>query len=467
MNSKKKKLGPRAANEKTIAALFGDPDTPISKTQVKSLIPRGNEPHELPLDIEALLVKDRRSKASARVAALSEIEALESALAAAKEKLEDVDTILKAYSTLFDPIRRIPEDLLHKIFEACNPEETSVWILASVSKRWRAATMSLPSLWGSLDIDLGLSDANKLVSASFKLGLQVKRSSNALMDVKIRGNGWRPAGPLHPMLPSLLSSASRWKKLVIDIHPSDIQTLMPIQPYFHRLEHLVLSFRTNSSYGGQDGLFQHATHLRTLTFLTAGARYAISFAAAKLEHLEVRIDRYTTLGEYYWIVVAVVKLRSLKVVVTSLDSPWTTVAVALWNSITHLTICLEDINSAPEQGYVDRVFNNVYLSCLRMLTVISDRESQDLPSLPGLLARCGGLLSVLQFFLSKSTSTNVCGNLLSLLKSRTTVKTIKMQLISAQAEKEVIDAIRADGELAPRVQSGDLTLVGSHLSGDD
>lgn len=115
---------------------------PVTDTQIKALIPPENDPYNLPFDIETLLMKDRRSKASSRVATLVQIEELESALAIAKGSLEDLNTTLKSYSLLFDPLHSVPPELLHKVFETCDPAETSVWILSSVSKKWRAATMA-------------------------------------------------------------------------------------------------------------------------------------------------------------------------------------------------------------------------------------------------------------------------------------------------------------------------------------
>ncbi|KAJ6580786.1 hypothetical protein B0H19DRAFT_894069, partial [Mycena capillaripes] len=117
-----------------------------------------NEP---PDSSEIALVLSAISKTDAPLACLdNEISKLQEKL----KQLEDERTLLSSYRTqntaILSPLRRLPPEVLGEIFSWTMPSvndaldlgrfdtgANSPWVLTRVCSRWRAISLSTPSLW--------------------------------------------------------------------------------------------------------------------------------------------------------------------------------------------------------------------------------------------------------------------------------------------------------------------------------
>jgi hypothetical protein len=65
----------------------------------------------------------------------------------------------KSYSTLLQPIRRTPDDILSLIFQACIPQDRLTMtrthpavLISHVCRRWRQLSLSTPQLWSGIHL---------------------------------------------------------------------------------------------------------------------------------------------------------------------------------------------------------------------------------------------------------------------------------------------------------------------------
>ncbi|KAK0227404.1 hypothetical protein EDD85DRAFT_853659 [Armillaria nabsnona] len=127
----------------------------------------------------------------------AEIEALEETLAYLKKGRADLAHTISVYKTYLAPIRRLPLELLRKIFsEACafvefpihnareiqSPSQIPLRI-ASVCSRWRDICISFPQLWSVMFVNAD--DINLSNSTKFLLSLYQQRSSSKLTAIGI------------------------------------------------------------------------------------------------------------------------------------------------------------------------------------------------------------------------------------------------------------------------------------------
>lgn len=158
---------------------------------------------------------------------------------------------LKAYDTILHPVRRVPAEVLGKIFLRCQcinetlypPNKVSSldtrqmpWVLAQVSSRWRAVSLGYKRLWSSICIT-GTTQSNVAESSQreFCLAAQLDRSANYPLTVTISSLG-RLVDPA--LIQIVVSSSPRWRKLSLNVPLSMISSLLPIEGRLQGLEAL-------------------------------------------------------------------------------------------------------------------------------------------------------------------------------------------------------------------------------------
>ncbi len=134
-----------------------------------------------------------------RVATLKKLQqALSSQIALIDAEMEDLDSErgkvvarIAEHKRLLSPVRRLPPEILLKIFLGTvifpmprtqsqrdrywwdfHPSESSLWSLSSCAKTWRCAVLDFPELWSSINISL--SDEN-FSSSNFRYVRQLAR----------------------------------------------------------------------------------------------------------------------------------------------------------------------------------------------------------------------------------------------------------------------------------------------------
>ncbi|KAI6117298.1 hypothetical protein EDD16DRAFT_1016699 [Pisolithus croceorrhizus] len=153
------------------------------------------------------------------------------------QELMDVRKALAAQKVLLDElvktsavpyIDRLPNELLAEIFLLLKDDVDERTSLASVSRRWRAVLISIPSMWSKFDLDAEYDCPAKL------LELYLKRSRRAPLTILI--------GSILPELDVILPHANRWHTLrIVDYTSETLEIITHIT--FPSLQHLLL-------YGG-------------------------------------------------------------------------------------------------------------------------------------------------------------------------------------------------------------------------
>ncbi|KAJ7441874.1 hypothetical protein FB451DRAFT_985550, partial [Mycena latifolia] len=94
-----------------------------------------------------------------RLASLNEISQFQDRLQRLKEERASLSTYRTQNHVILSPLRRMPPEVLGEIFSWTVPSvwdaltrvkfrvTDSPWVLAQISGRWRAVTLSIASLW--------------------------------------------------------------------------------------------------------------------------------------------------------------------------------------------------------------------------------------------------------------------------------------------------------------------------------
>lgn len=195
---------------------------------------------------------------------------------------------LKVAKVLIAPTRAIPNEILAEIFlfalpssdaelrdspDSCSPKALQ-WSISQVCRRWRDVAICLPRLWAYIKLDfaehtLGGRFVTPLECAH-KVDLLVERSGRLplsvyMNEINLPGRALK-SGPLSkPLFGILQASMPRWKRLILALSSSTLQSLSGCM--FPSLEALSLqdSIRNECNPGAQNPFTaKSAPHLRYL-----------------------------------------------------------------------------------------------------------------------------------------------------------------------------------------------------------
>jgi hypothetical protein len=252
----------------------------VDRRRIATLVPSGNEPPALSETDERRLLQERTEKQVSLAAKKAAVSRLERELAQVRGEVYTLGLELNEFRRLFDPVRRVPAEILQRIFQQCVVSEDrdcldtchSSWKVAQVSKRWRKAALGFPPLWDRVSV--GLREKGSSVggwqSTCFLLATYLSRSGSSMLDVKITSTTSLSIG--NPMIPHFSLSAPRWRSLNLDILPQNFLVLLPIREFVTSLLSLEVgcSFQASSHPSlleldpSARRIFQHATQLHTI-----------------------------------------------------------------------------------------------------------------------------------------------------------------------------------------------------------
>lgn len=159
------------------------------------------------------------------------------------------------YAAILHPHRRVPTEIVCKVFEECildsvwsienAPDSLSIaqmnWVVTHVSSSWRRAAISLPTIWSSIGLKLKSRDSrspDRGLGGISLLNLQLQHSMTIPLSVWISWERYYGANHLyHPLLNAILSTSQRWKRLFATA-PTYQSLLPPDQYSFPLLETL-------------------------------------------------------------------------------------------------------------------------------------------------------------------------------------------------------------------------------------
>ncbi|KAJ7635128.1 hypothetical protein FB45DRAFT_1057050 [Roridomyces roridus] len=141
---------------------------------------------------------------------------LESLIRDLSAQRDRVKAYVDPYRALASQGRRIPQELLEKIFLDCLPEHRNVamspteapLLLGHVCSEWRSIAFALPELWASLHVSSDFLSSSTLP----ELRAWLPRSASCPLTLSLQcGGGWNE----RKMLAVLNSASERWKTLQI------------------------------------------------------------------------------------------------------------------------------------------------------------------------------------------------------------------------------------------------------------
>ncbi|KAK0221375.1 hypothetical protein IW262DRAFT_1459578 [Armillaria fumosa] len=185
---------------------------------------------------------------------------------------------------LLNPIRKLPEDVLIKIFTACTPThiddmiyafpdehdslntKNAPWVLSQVCARWRHATLATAKLWSC--ISLAMDKYVNHMECIFRFGILLARTGTNPLMVCIDADA---DFSRHPLLAMVLPTSSRWTDLSVT---APLLSFLPFNNISHALPLLqFLDIRVTgagTSVGGSESThvqvrgFEYAPNLRWL-----------------------------------------------------------------------------------------------------------------------------------------------------------------------------------------------------------
>src|ERR1700685_988533 len=141
-------------------------------------------------------------------------------------------TSLQAHKALISPIRRIPPEILAKIFVLCLPDDDVVEVdvldapllLVQICSHWRNIALSTPRLWNSISVDIKFDE----VSADYTLDCRpfgrkhsieawLSGSGNLPLSIKIYYIDYDPWPISDDFVDIFIPWSSRWSNLHLDL----------------------------------------------------------------------------------------------------------------------------------------------------------------------------------------------------------------------------------------------------------
>ncbi|KAI3603791.1 hypothetical protein WG66_006687 [Moniliophthora roreri] len=191
-----------------------------------------------------------------------------------------LNEIVNKYRVILHQIRVIPPEIMRRIFSFCTnfPSDTQLvppkssliptgipWVLGQVCHSWRSIATTMPHLWCSISLEirsLKAVSSSFLASQAWRLGLQLHRSHDAMLDVSLHAK--RDIFN-HPLMILICSHSHRWRHLRFGEHSSMLRSMSLIRGALPALESITIKSDLNASSGQQDGCFDYCPRLRTVS----------------------------------------------------------------------------------------------------------------------------------------------------------------------------------------------------------
>ncbi|KAK7051271.1 hypothetical protein VNI00_004771 [Paramarasmius palmivorus] len=263
------------------------PPAPIS-SEAEALLGTNNPPSEHARHTFGVNLVDSETRledVTGRIARLEE------SLRILREEQSELNRAVQTYRKVLHPIRLLPQEVLYGIFSACiepsgimdtflvqgrpyqkdslDPAKPP-WTLAQVSRAWRTAAISYPSLWSYIGIQLPNSSTSEwhINRMAAQLMLQLQRSQLHSLTVSLRSE----YNENHPRVDRLLllicSHSARWDTLRTWFWTTPIETFEAmswmIKGNLPVLRRLYLEIGHHSQTGGTIDVFEFAPQLQDL-----------------------------------------------------------------------------------------------------------------------------------------------------------------------------------------------------------
>ncbi|KAF7345524.1 F-box domain-containing protein [Mycena venus] len=204
-----------------------------------------------PDDSETTFIRAVVSDADARLASIdSEISKLQERL----KQLEEERVLLSSYRTrnsaILSPLRRMPSEILCEIFSWTLPsigealitdhfdQTQSPWLVTRISSRWRAVSLSTPSLWSRIAIDYRQGLKGPSTYSYSLVEVQIQRAQN--LKIHFYGCETADSGVQIQIFRLLLRHSPRWEEFSLGLTSSLVPLLPAVRDRIHSLKRVFI-----------------------------------------------------------------------------------------------------------------------------------------------------------------------------------------------------------------------------------
>ncbi|KAF7345523.1 ABC protein [Mycena venus] len=213
----------------------------------------GNTPPE---DSETTFIHSIVSDADARLACIDdEISKLQKRVKQLKEKRALVSSYRTQNNGILSPLRRMPPEVLGEIFLWTLPTSTeklerskfyladSPWVLTHICSRWRAISVSIPSLWSLIIIDY-CAQPHPTYPLSL-VEVQIQRAQN--LKIHFYGGETNDSRPQIETFQFLSQHSSRWEDLSLGLTSKLVPFLPALRGRIQSLKRLWIQWSSPES----------------------------------------------------------------------------------------------------------------------------------------------------------------------------------------------------------------------------
>ncbi|KAK0201203.1 hypothetical protein DFS33DRAFT_1115379 [Desarmillaria ectypa] len=199
----------------SFASFLPDFHQPIRSAQITELLSHNNSP----TDSQHVYLQYVISEGESARAVLDQKVSVASQLLKALEVERD-QAIADVVDAILHPVLKVPDDILYNIFAICvnldrnsrDPSSYGVdipWTLSQVRRNWRTISIRTPKLWTFVRLDIQYETPRRIRHLLLK---QLERARDFDLELRTCGDVSD-----HPIFRALLTSASYWRKVNLDI----------------------------------------------------------------------------------------------------------------------------------------------------------------------------------------------------------------------------------------------------------
>ena len=261
--------------------------TPIHshKTIPPSPTPHLHHTIQAPNATEAIRLREALRLATPIVPQLDDdISHLQMLLDELRRKREPLLNFIAEQNTILAPIRRLPAEILAKIFVLCMNYDTSSFdpmqsplLVGRVCRGWRQVALSTQKLWSSITV-------TNYRSSSKMVKLWMSRAISAPLTIHLDST-YRSAGEIESAIAVLVQYCDRWQHLDMNFYRTPPSCLTSIRRNLPLLE----SLRIRSSTAFVN-IFEVAPHLHTLSLDSWTSRIRLKVPWSQLTELETEVS---------------------------------------------------------------------------------------------------------------------------------------------------------------------------------
>ncbi|KAF5343445.1 hypothetical protein D9758_011808 [Tetrapyrgos nigripes] len=224
---------------------------------------------------------------------------LESRIISLRNEQQELLFRIAQYRSLLSPIRRIPPEILGRIFGFCCERSRIAWDyidcpvvkLSQVCTGWRELARTTSSLWACIDIDVNHPEQDiDLTVSRVKTHLTMSRQSPLHLSLGVNSDEGVDAELCRPVVECLGKHSERWQTLILDV-PRDVL----LDPSFSSVRHN-LPMLTHLDLWPPDGFHVTPTHTATVEVFSS----APMLRSLKLGSINYSLDPGTTDVEIPW-----------------------------------------------------------------------------------------------------------------------------------------------------------------------